>query len=171
MIRTQIYLTEEEKAQLETIALTRGMKQSELIREAVDETIFALVFGALLATLTVFVFLRRTRPTLIVAVAIPVSLVATFGVMWILDFTLNTMTLLAMALAVGVVIDDAIIVLENIERLREQGLDAFEAASKGTRQITFAATAMPAVLRRFDRDQSRMARYCRSSPPNHTSRR
>ena len=111
------------------------------IREAVDETLFALFFGAILATLTVFVFLRRTRPTMIVAVAIPVSLVATFGVMWMAGYTLNTMTLLALALAVGVVIDDAIIVLENIERRREQGEGPLEAASRGTSQIAFAATA------------------------------
>ena len=90
---------------------------------------------------TVFVFLRRTRPTLIVAAAIPISLIATFGFMWIFGFTLNTMTLLALALAVGVVIDDAIVVLENIERHRELGEAPFEAASKGTREIAFAATA------------------------------
>jgi HAE1 family hydrophobic/amphiphilic exporter-1 len=114
---------------------------SKAIRESVAETQFALVFGALLAVLTVFVFLRRTRPTLIVAAAIPISLIATFGVMWLFGFTLNTMTLLALALAVGVVIDDAIIVLENIERHRELGEAPYEAASKGTREIAFAATA------------------------------
>ncbi len=111
------------------------------IREAVDETLFALIFGAVLAVVTVFVFLRRTRPTLIVAAAIPLSIVATFGVMWLMGFTLNVMTLLGLALAVGVVIDDAIVVLENIERHREQGEEPMEAASKGTREIAFAATA------------------------------
>ncbi len=114
---------------------------SEGVREAVAETEFALVFGALLAVFTVFVFLRRTRPTLIVALSIPISLMATFGLVWIAGFTLNTMTLLAMTLAVGVVIDDAIVVLENIERHREQGESAKDAASKGTREIAFAATA------------------------------
>ncbi len=114
---------------------------SEGVREAVAETEFALVFGALLAVFTVFVFLRRTRPTLIVALAIPISLIATFGVVWVAGFTLNTMTLLAMTLAVGVVIDDAIVVLENIERHREQGESARDAAANGTREIAFAATA------------------------------
>jgi HAE1 family hydrophobic/amphiphilic exporter-1 len=71
---------------------------SKSIRESVKETQFALIFGALLATLTVLFFLRRYRPTLIVAAAIPISLVSTFGVMWLLGFTLNTMTLLAMTL-------------------------------------------------------------------------
>ncbi len=111
------------------------------IREAVEETEFSLVFGALLAVFTVFVFLRRTRPTLIVATAIPISLVASFGLVWLFDYTLNTMTLLGMTLAVGVVIDDAIVVLENIERHREGGADAYSAARVGTREIAFAATA------------------------------
>jgi HAE1 family hydrophobic/amphiphilic exporter-1 len=114
---------------------------SQAIREAVDETIFSLWTGAILATLTVLVFLRRVRPTLIVGLAIPVSLIATFGVMWLAGHTLNTMTLLALALAVGVVVDDAIVVLENIERHREQGLPPRIAAARGTREIAFAATA------------------------------
>ena len=91
---------------------------------------------------TVFVFLRRTRPTLIVATAIPVSLIATFGLVWSFGYTLNTMTLLGMTLAVGVVIDDAIVVLENIERHREAGESARRRrAASGTREIAFAATA------------------------------
>ena len=114
---------------------------SSAIRESVAETQFALVFGAFLATLTVLAFLRRVRPTLVVATSIPLSLVASFGAMWIFGFTINTMTLLALALAVGVVIDDAIIVLENIERRRAAGESPREAASKGASQIAFAATA------------------------------
>jgi HAE1 family hydrophobic/amphiphilic exporter-1 len=117
------------------------MDFSDSIRESVAETQFSLVFGAFLATMVVFVFLRRWRPTLIVAAAIPLSIVATFGVMWLFDATLNIMTLLALALAVGVVIDDAIVVLENIERHREAGQAPKEAASSGTREIAFAATA------------------------------
>ena len=114
---------------------------SEGIREAVEETEFTLVFGAVLAVFTVFVFLRRARPTLIVATAIPISLIASFGLVWLFGHTLNTMTLLGMTLAVGVVIDDAIVVLENIERHREAGEDAYTAARTGTREIAFAATA------------------------------
>jgi HAE1 family hydrophobic/amphiphilic exporter-1 len=111
------------------------------IREAVQETLFALAFGGVLAVFVVFVFLRRARPTLIVAAAIPLSLVTTFGLVWMTGYTLNVMTLLGMTLAIGVVIDDAIIVLENIERHREAGKSAFHAAVDGTRQITFAASA------------------------------
>jgi HAE1 family hydrophobic/amphiphilic exporter-1 len=111
------------------------------IRESVAETQFALIFGAFLATLTVLLFLRRMRPTLLIATSIPLSIIPAFGVIWIFGFTINTMTLLALALAVGVVIDDAIIVLENIERHREMGETPYEAASKGASQIAFAATA------------------------------
>jgi HAE1 family hydrophobic/amphiphilic exporter-1 len=111
------------------------------IREAVDETIFSLEFGAVLAVLVVWGFLRRTRPTLIVAAAIPMSVIATFGLVWVCGYTLNTMTLLGLTLAIGVVIDDAIIVLENIERHREEGKSARDAAIDGTRQITLAASA------------------------------
>ena len=114
---------------------------SRAIREAFEETMFALLFGAVLAVLVVFVFMRRVRPTLVVAAAIPLSLIASFGMIWVFDFTLNTMTLLGLTLAIGVVIDDAIIVLENIERHREEGRSAREAASTGTREITFAAAA------------------------------
>ena len=101
---------------------------SQTIRESFEETIEALWMGGLLAVVVVFVFMRRTRPTMIVAAAIPLSLIATFGMIWICDFTLNTMTLLALTLAIGVVIDDAIIVLENIERHRESGKSARQAA-------------------------------------------
>ena len=119
---------------------------AEPIRESVAETKFALIFGALLAVLTVFIFLRRWRPTMIVALSIPLSLIASFGVTWLFGYTLNTMTLLGMAVAVGVVIDDAIVVLENIERHRDQGEDAFEAAHNGTREIAFAATAATVAI-------------------------
>ncbi len=117
------------------------MDFSQSIRASVAETQFAMIFGAVLATLVVLVFLRRARPTFVVAAAIPLSLIAAFGVMWLADATLNIMTLLALALAVGVVIDDSIVVLENIERHREAGESPREAASKGTKQIAFAATA------------------------------
>ena len=114
---------------------------SQSIRESFEETMFALVFGGFLAVVVVFVFMRRMRPTLIVSTAIPLSLITTFGVIWVLDYTLNNMTLLGLTLAIGVVIDDAIIVLENIERHREEGKSAREAARVGTHEITLAAAA------------------------------
>jgi len=124
------------------IAQAEGfIDNSQSIRDSFEETMFALVFGGLLAVFVVFVFMRRSRPTMIVAAAIPLSLVTTFGLIWIFDFTLNTMTLLGLTLAIGVVIDDAIIVLENIERHREGGKNALDAARSGTREITLAAVA------------------------------
>ena len=126
---------------VELAPLDGFIDHSKSIREAFEETMFALVTGAVLAVLVVFVFMRRMRPTLIVAAAIPLSLMTTFGMIWVFDFTLNTMTLLGLTLAIGVVIDDAIIVLENIERHREEGRNAKQAAEIGTREITFAAAA------------------------------
>ncbi|MEM7409794.1 MAG: efflux RND transporter permease subunit [Myxococcota bacterium] len=118
-----------------------NIDHSRSIREAFEETMFALQFGGLLAVFVVFIFMRRSRPTMIVALAIPMSLITTFGMIWVFDYTLNTMTLLGLTLAIGVVIDDAIIVLENIERHREDGKSAREAAHVGTREITLAAAA------------------------------
>ena len=126
---------------IEIVASEGFIDNAQPILESFEETMFALVFGGLLAVFVVFVFMRRVRPTLIVATAIPLSLIATFGMIWVFGFTLNTMTLLGLTLAIGVVIDDAIIVLENIERHREGGLDARTAAGVGTREITFAAAA------------------------------
>jgi hydrophobe/amphiphile efflux-1 (HAE1) family protein len=124
------------------IAQSKGfLDNSQVIRDSFEETMIALLFGGLLAVVVVFVFIRRFRPTMIVAAAIPLSIVATFGLIWVFDFTLNTMTLLGLTLAIGVVIDDAIIVLENIERHRETGKSALEAARSGTREITLAACA------------------------------
>lgn len=111
------------------------------IRESLAETTFSLIFGGALAVFVVFLFLRRMAPTLIIGAAIPLSLMATFGLVWAFGYTLNVMTLLGMTLAIGVVIDDAIIVLENIERHREEGMSATEAATFGTHEITFAAAA------------------------------
>jgi HAE1 family hydrophobic/amphiphilic exporter-1 len=101
-----------------------------------------LILGACLASLVVLVFLRNWRSTLIAAIAIPASLVSTFVLMWVMGFTLNTFTLLALTLAVGIVIDDAIVVLENISRLmQERSLPAIQAAVEGTREIGFAVLA------------------------------
>ena len=95
-----------------------------------------LVLGALLAAIVVLFFLGNARSTLIAAVSIPISLIGTFALMWMADFSLNMMTLLALALAVGIVIDDAIVVLENIVRfVQEKGVKPFPAAVLATREI------------------------------------
>jgi HAE1 family hydrophobic/amphiphilic exporter-1 len=116
--------------------------QSTYIYSALHEIERHLVLGAILASLVVLVFMRSWRSTLIAAVAIPASVISTFGVMWALDFTLNSVTMLALVLMVGIVIDDAIVVLENIYKLiEEEGLSPFEAARRGTREIALAVLA------------------------------
>ncbi|HXU32544.1 MAG TPA: efflux RND transporter permease subunit, partial [Thermoanaerobaculia bacterium] len=116
--------------------------QSDYITAAVDAVQEHLVLGSLFAALIVMLFLRRFRLTLISAVAIPTSLVAAFAAMAWFGFTLNVITLLALALVVGIVIDDAVVVLENIFRfIEEKGLSPREAAAQGTGEITLAVLA------------------------------
>jgi multidrug efflux pump len=96
--------------------------------------------------LVVFVFLRTLRPSIIPLVTIPVSLVGSFALIAVAGFTINTLTLLALVLAIGLVVDDAIVVLENIFRHIEEGMTAFQAALKGVREISFAVVAMTLTL-------------------------
>ncbi|MDQ3665391.1 MAG: efflux RND transporter permease subunit [Acidobacteriota bacterium] len=116
--------------------------QSRYIESALREIEVHLVLGSILACLVVFVFMRSWRSTLIAAVAIPCSVISTFGMMRALDFTLNSVTMLALVLMVGVVIDDAIVVLENIFRfIEEKKMNAREAAKEATRDIGLAVLA------------------------------
>ena len=113
--------------------------QSRYILAAMHEIQKHLIVGSLLATVVVLLFMRSWRSTVIAAVAIPASIVATFAMMRAFDFTLNNMTMLALVLMVGVVIDDAIVVLENVFRfIEEKGLPPWEAAVQGTREIGLA---------------------------------
>ncbi|BCM92744.1 multidrug resistance protein MdtC [Abditibacteriota bacterium] len=116
--------------------------QSQYIEAAIHSVEEHLIVGSILASFVVLIFLLNWRSTLISALAIPASIIATFGLMWIMGFTLNVLTLLALTLAVGIVIDDAIVVLENIYRfIEEKGMDPFEAAIEGTREIGLAVLA------------------------------
>ncbi len=115
---------------------------SEVIRTSASQVTEHLVIGALLAAFVVLLFLGSVRSTLIAAVSIPISIVGTFALMNVAGFTLNMMTLLALALAVGIVIDDAIVVLENIHRhIVEKGEKPFPAAVKATKEISSAVLA------------------------------
>ena len=114
---------------------------SEFIEESVDEVQFHLLFGGLLAVGVVFFFLRNVRSTLVSAVAIPTSVVGTFIVVDALGFSLNILTLLALSLSVGILIDDAIVVLENIFRHMEEGMSRREAAEFATSEIGLAVMA------------------------------
>ncbi len=116
--------------------------QSRFILRNLEEVSFHLVLGMVLVALTVFFFLHDWRGTLIASIAIPVSIVATFTLMKWMGFTLNNSTMLGLTFAVGVVIDDAIVVLENIHRvMEERSCSAFEAALAGTREIALAVVA------------------------------
>jgi HAE1 family hydrophobic/amphiphilic exporter-1 len=116
--------------------------QSRYIYAALHEIKLHLVLGSILACLVVLVFMRSWRSTLIAGVAIPASVIATFGMMWWLGFTLNSVTMLALVLMVGIVIDDAIVVLENIFRyVEEKQLDSFAAAVAATKEIGLAVLA------------------------------
>ncbi len=116
--------------------------QSVFIEASLDAIRTHLIEGSFLAALVVFVFLRSFRSTMIAAIAIPTSLIATFGLMAAMGFTLNQITMLALTLMIGIVIDDAIIVLENIYRcIEEKGMPPFQAAIEGTREIGLAVTA------------------------------
>ncbi len=115
---------------------------SRVIRTSVDAVKEHLVLGALFAALVVLLFLGNGRATLISALAIPTSIISAFGVMWAQNLTLNQISLVALALAVGIVIDDAIIVVENIFRhMEEKGQSATDAAILGTREIGLAVMA------------------------------
>ncbi|MCK6536610.1 MAG: efflux RND transporter permease subunit [Polyangiaceae bacterium] len=116
--------------------------QSEFIGNAIATVKEHLVIGALLAAVVVFLFLRNWRSTLIAAVAIPVSIISTFALMRYAGFNLNVITMLGLTLAVGIVIDDAIVVLENIYRhMEEKGSTPFQAAIEGTKEIGLAVLA------------------------------
>ncbi len=114
---------------------------SRFIRRSIHEVELHLVLGALLASASVLVFMGSLRSTIIAALAIPCSIITTFAVLHALDYTLNNFTLLALTLAVGIVIDDAIVVLENIYRRVERGESPRTAAIVGTREITLAVFA------------------------------
>jgi HAE1 family hydrophobic/amphiphilic exporter-1 len=116
--------------------------QSRYIYAALHEINLHLILGSILASLVVLAFMRSWRSTVIAAVAIPASTIATFGMMKALNFTLNSVTMLALVLMVGVVIDDAIVVLENIFRfIEEKKMNSFEAAKAATQEIGLAVLA------------------------------
>lgn len=120
-----------------------GTKFSE---DSIRELQFTLLLSAVVTSLVCWLFLGSISATLNILLAIPTSVLGTFMVIYFLGFTLNTFTVLGLSLAIGIVVDDAIMVLENIVRLREKGMDKVDAARKGARQITFAALAATIAL-------------------------
>ncbi|SFL40079.1 efflux RND transporter permease subunit [Pelosinus propionicus] len=114
---------------------------SKYIRSSVEDVMVSLIFGGFLAIVITFLFLQNTRATLIGAIAIPTSIIATFFALKVMGFTLNNMSLMGLSLAVGILIDDAIVVIENIFRHMEEGLSPMEAARLGTTEISLAVVA------------------------------
>ena len=112
---------------------------------AVNSVVFDLILAVILVSLVMLLFLRSFRNSLIVIVAIPTSLVTAFAVMWLLGYTLNLMTLLAMSLIIGILVDDAVVVLENIQKHLDRGKDKRTAAMDGRMEIGFAALSITLV--------------------------
>ncbi|HEX2865773.1 MAG TPA: efflux RND transporter permease subunit [Ignavibacteriales bacterium] len=123
------------------IKVATAKDNSTFIRESVSDVLFDIVYGGLLAVLVVYLFLANMRSTIISAIALPTSIITTFMMMYILNFTLNMMSLLALSLAVGLLIDDAIVVIENIYRHLDQGETPLEAAKSATNEIGLAVLA------------------------------
>lgn len=116
------------------------------IREAVEDVEFTLILTIVLVVMVIFLFLRRAMATLIPTLAVPISLVATAGAMYLLGFSVDNISLLALTLSVGLVVDDAIVMLENIVRYIEDGLKPFDAAIKGAREIGFTILSITLSL-------------------------
>ncbi|MGC0983986.1 efflux RND transporter permease subunit [Pantoea agglomerans] len=138
------------KAQLPALqaALPEGVKmtilsdRTQTIRASISDVQFELMLSIALVVMVTFLFLRNVAATLIPSVAVPLSLVGTFGVMYLAGFSLNNLSLMALTIATGFVIDDAIVVVENISRRLEQGESPMEAALKGSQQIGFTIISL-----------------------------
>ena len=129
-----------------SITLEEVLDRSATIRAAVDEAVRSLGLSVVLVVLVVFVFLRNARATLVPSVAVPLSLAATFAAMYLLDFSLNVLSLMALTVSTGFVVDDAIVVTENVVRHLEKGSSPLRAALDGARQIGFTIVSITASL-------------------------
>ncbi len=128
------------------IQILRSYDSSVFIERAIFEVYLTLGIAMVLVIGIIYLFLGSIRATLIPAVTVPISLIGAFGILWALGFSINLLTLLAMVLAIGLVVDDAIVVLENIHRRIEKGEAPLLAAFNGTREVGFAVLATTAVL-------------------------
>mgnify|MGYP000308395116 CR=1 FL=1 len=130
----------------EGLHLAESFDSSVFVQQAVNEVYKTLFIALGLVSLVMLVFLKSWRAALVPMVTLPVSLIATFGVLWALGFSINLLTLLALVLAIGLVVDDAIVVLENTQRHLEKGYPPIAAAYLGTRQVGFAVIATTLTL-------------------------
>jgi multidrug efflux pump len=128
------------------IDLSVVMDRTTTIRASVDDVQFTLIISIVLVVLVVFIFLRNPRATIIPSVAVPVSLAGTFGVMYLFGYSLNNLSLMALTIATGFVVDDAIVVVENISRHLERGLSPLQAALLGAKEIGFTVLSISVSL-------------------------
>ena len=120
--------------------------RSIVIRESVDDVRFTLLLTLALVVMVIFLFLRNFSATVIPSLALPLSIVGTFAVMYLLGFSLDNLSLMALTLSVGFVVDDAIVMLENIVRHMEKGESPMEAAFRGSKEIGFTILSMTISL-------------------------
>ena len=130
----------------ENIEMSVGYDQSIFVEQSISEVRFALFISMIMVILVIYFFLGSTAATFIPAITIPVSLISTFYIIYALGYSLNVLTFLALVLAIGLIVDDSIVVLENIKRRIESGEKAFEASIAGAKQITFVVIATTLVL-------------------------
>ncbi|TRY31723.1 efflux RND transporter permease subunit [Aliiglaciecola sp. M165] len=139
-------MVEQLQTRFPNLEITVTSDDAEFIRGSVEEVLTSLAFTITLVVLTLWVFIGSGRATIVPAFAIPVSLIGGLAVMWALGFSINILTLLALVLATGLIVDDAIVVSENIQRRRGMGLGARASAVIGSREVFFAVVATTAVL-------------------------
>ena len=130
----------------QAIKLQVALDRTTTIRASVKEVEITLLISIVLVILVVFVFLREVRSTLIPSVSVPLSLLGTFGIMYLLGYTLDNLSLMALTISTGFVVDDAIVVIENISRHLEDGMEPYEAAMVGSKEIGFTVLSMSASL-------------------------
>jgi len=130
----------------QAIDMQVALDQTQTIRASVRDVERTLVISVLLVILVVFLFLRNPRTTFIPSIAVPVSLIGTFGVMYMFGYSLDNLSLMALCISTGFVVDDAIVVIENITRYLEKGLRPFEAALKGAQEIGFTVVSISVSL-------------------------
>lgn len=139
-------LTKLKSAIPSSINITLLTDRTDMIRASVHDVQFELVLAVGLVVLVIFVFLRNLAATIIPSISVPLSLVGTFGAMYLFGFSLNNLTLMALTIATGFVVDDAIVMIENIARFIEQGDPPLEAALKGAKQIGFTILSLTLSL-------------------------
>ncbi len=128
------------------VNLVVGLDRTTTVRASVSDVQRTLIISVILVTLVVFIFLREVRATMIPSVAVPLAIVGTFGIMYLCGFSLNNLSLMALTISTGFVVDDAIVVLENVMRHVESGMKPYQAALLGAREIGFTVVSMSTSL-------------------------